>query len=161
MSKLDKDETGNGLKLRRLRWSWILTKFKSSAQPWRWPYLHSRCFQKLYRYVFVKKWQFARFSFFLLEYWLVSSPALAMTLRFVGKVVFSKEFDSTWLGTWRESPNNISLFISQTRPSQIPPLLALSLLNLNLGLTENREESQEISNSNTQFTTCVDVQQPC
>ena len=72
------------------------------------------------------------FSFFLLEHWLVSSSALAMTLRFVGKVVFSKEFDSTWLATWRESPNNISLFISQTRPSQICVSICDALLSVNL-----------------------------
>ena len=72
------------------------------------------------------------FSFFLLEHWLVSSSVLAMTLRFVGKVVFSKEFDSTWLATWRESPNNISLFISQTRPSQICVSICDALLSVNL-----------------------------
>ena len=55
-----------------------------------------------------------------------------MTLRFVGKVVFSKEFDSTWLGTWRESPNNISLFISQTRASQICVSICDALLSVNL-----------------------------
>ena len=72
------------------------------------------------------------FSFSLLEHWLVSFSALAMTLRFVGKVVFSKEFDSTWLATWRESPNNISLFISQTRPSQICVSICDALLSVNL-----------------------------